>query len=147
MTRVLFIITLVLCMWGSVGYAQKKSIDPKNLPEKAKTFLSTYYAKIDVASAKEEVASWFEKKEYEVKLKDGEKIEFDDQGNWKEVDGKRSAIPLSLIPENIIQYVKRSFPKTDVIKLKRDKKKYEVAISNGLELEFDKKGKFIKIED
>lgn len=147
MYRVLFVMLLALSVFGNTGYAQKRKIAPESLPQKAKVFLSTYYAKAGIATAKEEVTSWFEKKEYEVKLKDGEEIEFDDQGEWKKVDGKRKAIPLSLIPDNIVQYIRRSFPKTDIIKLERSRKKYEVAISNGLELEFDKKGKFIKIDD
>lgn len=147
MSRVLFITLLALFIFGNMGYAQERKIDPDKLPEKAKVFLNTYYNKLGIASVKEEVESWFDKKEYEVKLEDGREIEFDEQGEWKKIDGKRKAIPLSLVPDKILQYVRRSFPKTDIIKLERNKKKYEVAISNGLELEFDKNGKFIKIDD
>ena len=146
MRKVLLVTMLALFILGD-SYAQERKITAESLPEKAKDFLSTYYAKIGIVSVKEEVASWFEKKEYEVKLTDGEEVEFDETGDWKKVDGNRKPIPLSLIPDNIVQYVRRSFPRTDIIKLKRNKRRYEVAISNGLELSFDKKGKFIKIDD
>lgn len=143
--RFLFLWVVFLALSGHV-VAQEQKINVKQLPKKARDFLQTHYEKINVATVKEEVESWFEK-EYTVKLADGKEIEFDSEGNWKEIDAKRQAIPLSLIPQNIIDYVKRSFPKTEIIKLKKTTKRYEVAISNGLKLKFNSKGEFIKIDD
>ena len=39
---------------------------------------------------------------YDVLLADGTEIEFSSRGEWKEVDGKRTALPTSFIPAQII---------------------------------------------
>lgn len=129
------------------SYGQEKNIEVRQLPAKAREFLKIHYGKVGVSSVKKEVESWFERVEYSVKLRDGKEIEFDHEGNWKEVDGNRQAIPLSLVPQNILDYIKRSFPKTEITKLKKTAKRYEVAISNGLKIKFTHKGEFIKIDD
>ena len=86
-------------------------------------------------------------KEYKVYLANGTKVEFDGDGAWKEVDGKRNAIPTGFIPAKISNYVKRSFPNTTITKIERDRKEIEVKLNNGLELKFDKNGNFKKIDD
>ena len=135
---------LVLSAAGASGQDKKSSV--AKLPQKAKNFLNAYYARIDVASVSEDVQSWFESNVYRVILKDGKRIAFDESGNWKEVDGKRAPLPLNLIPAEVRAYVARSFPRTEVVRMKRNKHRYHVAISNGLQLEFNNKGKFIKIK-
>lgn len=136
----------VLAVTVTLASAQEKTITIKELPRKAKEFLKAHYDDIKVSSVREEIESWFEK-EYKVKMKDGKEIEFDTNGDWKEIDGKRQAVPVSLIPPGIREYVRRSFPKTEITKLKKSAKRYEVAISNGLKLKFNNKGEFIKIDD
>ena len=136
---------LILSLCASVSYGQDKKISVSQLPQKAKRFLNQYYSRIDVASVSEDVQSWFESNVYRVILKDGKRIAFDESGNWKEVDGKRAALPLNLIPSNVLDYVERSFPKTEVVKMRRSQQRYLVGISSGLVLEFNNKGEFIKI--
>ena len=86
--------------------------------------------------------------DYKVKFKEGTEIEFDSDGNWTEVDGNRTAIPTGFIQKSILTYVKEKFPKTQIIKIKKGYLgRQEIKLSNGLELEFNSKGKFKKIDD
>ena len=84
-------------------------------------------------------------KEYEMKLANGMKVEFDTLGVWKEikapVDGE---VPRAFVPDTIMNYVNENYPETKVRKIEKDTYGYEVDLSNKTELQFDHNGGFIK---
>lgn len=84
--------------------------------------------------------------EYKVQFDNQIEIEFDKKGNWKEVDGKNSKIPKSIIPKKVASYIKENFPKEKVTKIEIESSGYETKLTNGLELKFSLKGDFIKID-
>ena len=98
-----------------------------------------------VLCAKLEEDLW--EKKYDVVMVNGQKLEFDKNGEWLEVDCKYSTVPETIIPEAIRNYVKQHFPEQKVIKIERDKKEYEVKLTNKLEITFDKKFRAIDIDD
>ena len=87
------------------------------------------------------------KKEYEVVLINGTKMEFKGNGDWKEVKSKKVKIPTGFIPKKISTYVQKSFPNTGIKKIEKKRFSYEVELINGIDLEFDSKGNFIKFDD
>ncbi|WP_159637281.1 PepSY-like domain-containing protein [Sphingobacterium composti Ten et al. 2007 non Yoo et al. 2007] len=140
-------LAVVALLTTSMGAnAQDKLIDLGQLPKQAQNFIKTYSSKLSVAYVKLE-DELFSKKSYEVKMNDGSEFEFDKNGEWKEIDMKRKSIPLSLIPQAIKEYVEKSFPKNNIVKLSRRSSKYEIELSNGLDLVFNSKGKFLRIDD
>ncbi|WP_149915032.1 PepSY-like domain-containing protein [Sphingobacterium cavernae] len=140
-------LAVVALLTTSMGAnAQDKLIDLGQLPKQAQNFIKTYSSKLSVAYVKLE-DELFSKKSYEVKMNDGSEFEFDKNGEWKEIDMKRKSIPLSLIPQAIKEYVEKSFPKNNIVKLSRSSSKYEIELSNGLDLVFNSKGKFLRIDD
>lgn len=140
-------LAVVALLTTSMGAnAQDKLIDLGQLPKQAQNFIKTYSSKLSVAYVKLE-DELFSKKSYEVKMNDGSEFEFDKNGEWKEIDMKRKRIPLSLIPQAIKEYVEKSFPKNNIVKLSRSSSKYEIELSNGLDLVFNSKGKFLRIDD
>ena len=65
------------------------------LPEVAQTFLKQYFAdKVPLVVT----VDW---DDYAIRYSSGEKVEFDKQGNWKEIDCRSSLVPTELIPEEI----------------------------------------------
>ncbi|MEJ5145123.1 PepSY-like domain-containing protein [Sphingobacterium sp. MYb388] len=137
---------VALVALSTVSYAQKKVINSNQLPANAQTFIKNNFASNQITSTIEEKENLLSK-EYQVILNNGTKIEFDKSGNWEEVDGHNNAIPLKFVPKSIQNYVTKSFPNTHIVKIKKSSRKFEVEISNGLELEFNKKGQFTKIDD
>ena len=84
-------------------------------------------------------------KEYEVKLADGMKIDFDTLGVWKEIKAPADGeVPRALVPDTIMNYVNENYPEIKVRKIEKDKRGYEVDLSNHTELQFDHNGGFIK---
>lgn len=86
--------------------------------------------------------------EYEVKLSDGSEITFDSKGNWKDVEvaGAKS-VPSSFVPKGVSQYVKKNHGGSNIVSIERKRSGYEVKLSNGVEMEFDKNGRFKKYDD
>ena len=84
-------------------------------------------------------------KEYDVKLVNGMKIEFDTLGVWKEIKApKDGEVPQALIPDTIMNFVNEKYPEIKVRKIQKEPYGYEVDLSNKTELQFDHNGGFIK---
>ena len=122
-----------------------KPITVTQLPAKAQQFIKTHFSKEKVAFAKLERE--FLETRYEVVFTNSSKIEFWKDGEWKEIDCKYSIVPSAVIPAQIAQYVSQNYPDTQIVKIDRDKRDYEVKITNGLELTFDKQFNLIDIDD
>lgn len=121
------------------------TMNPKELPAAAQTFLKQYFGDKQVSYIK--VESEFLSKKYEVVMTDRTKIEFDGKGNWEEVDCKRDTLPQALIPVYIRQFVDAQYPGVTYHKIERDRGELEVELSNHLSLTFNKKGQLIDIDD
>ena len=115
------------------------------MASKGQKFISQYFQKGQVSTVI--LDNDYISKDYDVLMANGTKIEFDGNGNWKEVDGNRNAIPTGFAPKNIAAYVKKSFPNTKIVKIEKNKFSYDVELSNGLDLVFDTKGNFKRIDD
>ena len=86
-------------------------------------------------------------KSYDVVFNNGEKLEFDRRGNWTEIDCKMSSVPSALVPAKIRSYVKATYPGTKILKLEKDDNRYEVKLSNRLEVTFNKNFQVVDIDD
>ena len=113
----------------------------EQLPAPAKAQLKKHFANKVVLIATADFD------DYKVMYQSGEKVEFDRRGNWKDLECMTSAVPSALIPAQIKAHVKSTFPDAAIIKIDRDYRGYEVKLSNGLELEFNKYFQLIDIDD
>lgn len=142
----MFLTTCLMLLCMMPVKAQDKIVTLNQIPVTAQNFVKKHFSNLDISYVKEE-KEYMMIKEYKVKFKNGEEVEFDKKGEWKEVDMKKGEVPSAIIPAKILNYVKKSFPDTHVMEIKRKSRYYEVEISNGLELEFNKKGDFLRIDD
>ena len=61
--------------------------------------------------------------------------------------GKKNAIPSKIVKSSIANYVKEKFPNTHIVKIEKEIfNREEIKLSNGLELEFNSKGEYVKID-
>lgn len=139
-------VVVFFTLFTVVANAQDKLINFTQLPKKAQQFVSTYYHDNQISLVKEET-EFMSGKSYEVKFKDGVKLEFDGKGEWTEVDAELKSVPLKIVPASILEYVKKSFPDNEIVQISRSSRKYEIELTNGVDLEFNKKGQFVRIDD
>ena len=77
----------------------------------------------------------------------GMKIEFDNKGEWIEVDCKYTSVPEAIVPAKIGDYVKKNYPSSKIVEIKKQYNGWEVNISGGLELTFDKTYRLTEVDD
>lgn len=145
MKKLLLLFVCLFTIQSVVKADDDKPIKIEQLPQSAQQFIKSHFGDSKIAIAKVET-DWFDKS-YDIIFTDGNKLEFDKQGNWKEIDCKYSTVPTSVIPAPILKYVSDNYPEAKVLKIERDKKDYEVKLSNKWELKFDLQFNLIDIDN
>lgn len=141
----LFIAVVLTLFTASISYAQKTIITKEQLPQQAQTFVNSYFSNQPLSYIMKDFDDY--SVEYDVHFNNGMEIEFNSKGDWKEVNGEYQAIPTGFIPKKIVNYVSAQFPGTTITKIEKNPFKYEVKLANGLELDFNTSGDFVRIDD
>lgn len=121
-------------------------IEPAALPSLAKAFTKTYFPNTVYKSSVKLNTPTVNGTVYDITLANGFEIDFDAAGNWTEIDGGNQAIPTALIPEKINTYVAKNYPGIFVVQIENEKTKYDIELSNGLDLVFTSAGDFVRID-
>lgn len=132
--------TILLCL---TACAREEPIALANLPNQAQSLINTYFADLPVALTKVDHEGL--QKIYKVIFTTGGSIEFNHNGEWTEIEIS-TGVPMALIPEAIVDYLKANYPTQIVVKIDRDIYDYELQLDNGVELTFNKKYQLIDIE-
>ena len=121
-----------------------KPISVNALPAKAQSLLNQHFngQKVMLATIESGIIS----KSYDVVLKNGTKQEFDKKGNLTEIDCKQATVPANLIPQAIKDYLKDNYAGQSVKKIEIKRNEYEIELSNGLDLTFNKHFQLIDID-
>lgn len=117
-----------------------------DLPAAAQTLLKQHFSGQDVSHIKID-KHFLGGVDYDVILENGTEIEFDDAGTWKEIDCGRRAVPNDLILKPIRDYIKNNFKNQKIVKIEVKSNKYNIELINGVDLEFDRAGNFLRIDD
>lgn len=143
--RILMIAICCMMSFNIVANAgNDKPINVNELPAKAQTLLSKHFKgqKVMFATIESGVVS----RSYDVVLRNGTKLEFDKKGNLTEIDCKQGFVPSQLIPQPIKNYLKENYRGETVRKIELNKKEYEVELTNGIDLTFNKHFQLIDID-
>lgn len=136
MKKILIVLALVLPFGVAVAFAGgDKVISKGQLPAQAQSFLNEHFAGAKISYVKQDTD--FLDRAYEVMLADGTKIEFSNKGNWEEVDCRYTEVPAAVIPAPIVKFLSENHPDARVLKIERDRRGYEVKLSNRIELGFN----------
>ncbi len=140
MKMIIFTLLLVVLGFGAAN-ADKYTLDRSALPEEAQQMLKEHFPKAKVSMIKVD-RHLLKKTDYDVKLVNGTKIEFNNAGKWTSVDCKKREVPQGLVMKPIQRYVTKNFPGVKIVKIEKDFKGFEVDLSDGVELKFDRLGTF-----
>ncbi|NLW30122.1 MAG: hypothetical protein GXY77_01545 [Fibrobacter sp.] len=73
-------------------------------------------------------------------------LEFNRKNEIIDIDGV-SQLPNSVIPEKILQYVTTNYPTNFITDWELDGKNQQIELDNGLDLEFNMNGDFLRIDN
>ena len=135
---------LLLCLFaGSVSLVSCKdsdrTIDFDRLPAAAQQFIEANFNRNDIMSITRDHDS------YDVVFSATE-LEFDRSGQWTSVEGDIPSGVLVTLPESIRDYIASNYAGRHIVKVEKNMTRYDVELSDRTELEFDLKGKFIRVD-
>lgn len=122
-----------------------KTKDVKKLPAVSQRFISKYFPSEKIAQIKIDKEA-MQKKDYEVLFESGTEIEFGSNGEWKDIDCQKGTVPSALVPAKITEHIKKEFSGKSIRSISRDKKEYELKLSDGMEVKYDLNGNFIGVD-
>lgn len=146
MKQILFLMAMLV---SSLQFAMAGDVvtrDVNKLPVAAREMISKHFPQTKVSYIKIE-KDLFQSTSYDVKLADGIELEFNSKGEWLEIDCKNKAVPSTFIPQAISKYMKANYSGHKTVKIERNRKGYELTLENGLEVDFDQFGGFLKLSD
>ncbi|WP_295964663.1 PepSY-like domain-containing protein [uncultured Alistipes sp.] len=147
MMKKIFVSAALLFAGITASFAgdRERPITLDKLPAAAQEFLAANFKDLTLAYAVEDPK--FIGSEYEVIYTDRTEVDFESNGEWSSVERKYAAVPAAIVPVQIADYVKKSFAGESIRKIDRDKYTWEVELSNGLEIKFDRNFQVIDIDD
>lgn len=137
---------LLMAALPSAAFASDdRPIEVRELPAAAQQFIQTYFPGVQVSYAT--VDSQLMSKDYKVVFTDGRKVEFAKNGEWTEVEAKHAEMPVGIVPQQIRNYIAKHHAGQAVRQIERDRRGYEVKLTNGIELDFNKQFAVVGIDD
>lgn len=145
MKKIILILALILMGITGANARDTFSRDVNDLPQAARTVLkSNFKAGVSVIKIDKDFGMI---SEYDVTLSDGSEISFDSKGNWKDVEvASNKSVPKGFIPSAISNYIKKNQSSQRIVGIEKERNGYEVTLSNGIDMKFDKSGNFVKFD-
>lgn len=114
-----------------------------DLPQEISKYIEQHFPELKIIQIKRDKnITGFE---HEVKLEKGIELDFNEKNKIVEIESTFQ-LPSSVIPNPILEYVKTNYPEKVITDWKFDDNKQEVKLNNEIELEFNSKGKFLRVD-
>jgi Protein of unknown function (DUF2874). len=142
------ILMIGLAVFLALPFASAKDVitkDVEKLPVLAREFISKYFPDEKISYI--EIDRGIVSTTYEVTFVNGIDLEFNKKGEWREVDTKNFPIPAGIVPDQINEFVKQHFEQEFITQIEKKMFRYEIKLSNKMELEFNKKGELVEIDN
>lgn len=145
MKKLVVLLSVIMLTVGSMAARDRVYNTSEPLPEAARNMIKKHFPKLKVNHVKVDKDMF--STEYEAILSDGTEIDFDSKGEWDAIDRGNKAVPEALVLQPIREYVAKNYPGQKIVDIDKDHSSYEISLSNGLELKFDRAGNFKRIDD
>ena len=115
------------------------------VPEPAKAIVTAHFDAAQIAYITLEKGLF--DAEYDIRFNDGRTLEFNKAGELQKVDCKQTEVPSALVPEPVQAYIKANFPNAIITEWGKDDRGYKAELNNGLDLKFNRKYEFVRVDD
>lgn len=112
-----------------------------DLPLKAQDFINTYFATYSSSNITYDEGDG--NHAYKIVFDNGYEIQFNKDGEWTDVDAPDGqSLPTAFMPEGIVSYVNDNYTGQGINEIEKEKKQYNVELTNGVDLIFNLDGTF-----
>lgn len=133
--KLLAFFPILLGVWMLSSCDDEKKIDFGDLPSEARSFIENYFPSADVLSIVQEKEDG--RKEYQVKLSDGTDMEFDEDGEWTNIECYFSPLPTGILPANVITKVEELHPEAYINGVEKELGGYVVEVTDADGIDWD----------
>jgi hypothetical protein len=130
-------------LFSLTGCAQEKVLPAADFPVEITSFVTKYFPDNAVLQVIEDRDGMI--RTYDVLLAEGISLEFNRKREIIDINGN-AKLPDGVIPPVILQYVTANFPDNVITSWELDDRKQKVELNNGLDLEFNLKGEFLRLD-
>ena len=125
-------------------------ISESEIPQNIRAFIAENFPGVEIEEAEIESNG-----NYEIELENDVELIFSSSGQFlgiaedeNEDENDDEEIDPADLPQNILDYINENYPENTIIEAEIEEDgDYEVTLNNGVELEFDSEGNFLKAED
>ena len=141
-----FLLLIAATLTFSAASAQDSKVTFNDLPADAINFVREHFLVHHIASVWKDTD--YNDEEYTVIFRDGLEIEFNGNGDWKELKARHGKVPDHVVPEKILAHVSATFPFESIKEVSRNltKKRYKAELTDDQELKFDENFNFIGVK-
>lgn len=133
--KLLAFLPILLGVWMLSSCDDEKKIDFGDLPSEARSFIENYFPSADILSIVQEKEDG--RKEYQVKLSDGTDMEFDEDGEWTNIECYFSPLPTGILPANVITKVEKLHPEAYINGVEKELGGYVVEVTDAGGIDWD----------
>jgi hypothetical protein len=133
---------MLLSVLSLIACNKEKTIQPDDLPANASGYVTTHFASQQIIQTVKERDDL--KLSYFVYLNNGTKLEFNREGEIRDIDGT-TAVPNSALPSLILSYVQSHYPAAFIKGWRIGDTRQDIKLSTGTNLEFDRNGNFLRV--
>lgn len=133
--KLLAFFPILLGVWMLSSCDDEKKIDFGDLPSEARSFIENYFPSADILSIVQEKEDG--RKEYQVKLSDGTDMEFDEDGEWTNIECYFSPLPTGILPANVITKVEELHPEAYINGVEKELGGYVVEVTDAGGIDWD----------
>ena len=129
----------------SVSKADDTPVKLEKLPTAAQKFVKENFADntVVLVTKDDDIVA----PDYEVTLDNATVLQFSNTGTLEKIEAYKAGVPQYLIPKKIQEYVSATYPDVFYREYEIERGRYEVKLSNGLELTFNSIFTLIEIDD
>lgn len=124
--------------------AAAPAVNAQSLPQAITTFIKQRFPSASIVGVEPDYEHGG--LEYDVYLSDGTQVDFDSNQQWEKVESMRG-VPSFFIPQAIASYVRGTYQNLAITKINKEYHGYDIELANGMDLRFDRSGRFLGIDD
>ena len=111
-------LTVVILLWGLFTCCSEMQKSNNDLPTEANSFMNNHFKETPIIQIK----TTSKKMDYETVLENGTEINYNNIGEWEEINFKWNPIPQSFLnelPKAILDYIDENYPEETIHKIER----------------------------
>ena len=142
-TRLFTLAIFTAFLFSGCEKEDESLIELNQVPSEIQTFVSTHFPEQTVTRVIQDTES--SAKTYDLYLDNFTKLEFGEKNEIVEIEGQ-TKLPDSVVPGNILIYVGLTYPDNYITSWELENNIQQITLNNGLEIEFNLNGNFLRID-